>query len=85
MNNEHNSKLKSASVIHFSLMILMAKHPKVGLFVLLQCLRFESVREYCVVNSFASSLILINLLSAGCSCVLICICFRMVYIQQTKE
>ena len=49
--NNVNSKLKSASVIHFSLMILMAKHPifckylilsfhrllKVGLFVLLQC------------------------------------------------
>ena len=52
VNNEHNSKLKSASLIHFSLMILMAKHPvfrnylilsfhrllKVGLFVLLQCI-----------------------------------------------
>ena len=95
------SELKSASVIHLSLMILMAKHPifhtylilivyrllKVGLPVLLQCVNTGNfVREYCDVNSFASSLILINLLSVGCYCVLniaeYYFCFHMVCIKQ---
>ena len=33
-------------------------------------LRLQSVCEYCALNSFASSLILLNLRSVVCSCVL---------------
>ena len=48
-------------------------------------LRLQSVCEYCALNSFASSLILLNLRSVVCSCVLNIVVFHMVYIQQTKE
>ena len=60
-------------MMHFSLMIIMTQHPifhkllKVCLPVLL---RLDYVCEYCALNSFASSLIFLNLRSVVCSCVL---------------
>ena len=67
-------------MLHFSLMILpqvfdsqllhIVESRPACVVTVCKHWRFESVCEYCVVNSFATSLILINLLSVGCSCVL---------------
>ena len=70
-------------MMHFSLMILMAQHPifrkylilsfhkllDVCVPVLVQCVNTCDC-EYCALNYFASSLILLNLRSVVCSCVL---------------
>ena len=44
-----------------------------GVVAVCKHLRLQSVCEYCALNSFASSLILVNLRSVVCSCVLIII------------
>ena len=81
-------------MMHFSLMILMAQQvfyshlsqiiESMPACVVAVCkhLRLESVCEYCALNSFASSLILLNLRYVVSSCVLNII---LVYIQHTKE